>query len=252
MAGCAPFAPIHRCQAVRCKPRYKNSSTSTSVLGTSIASVVSWALRITGGARKKTSKWSLLPPLPQWQEGAGALLLVAAANTSGLLEALETALSCCAPQAGSRLAHLSSSSRQSLLQTLLFLGVVGLSRPWGLRGYTGDALGRLPGRSRAYGYFHTERFLAELARSNGAEAFTSALARWTTRLWQSEVSAGINVSALFYIDGHRKPVYTDALIPRGLVGRLSTILGSRTLVLLHDASGHPLLITTHRGDQHLT
>ena len=180
------------------------------------------------------------------------MLLVAAANTSGLLEALETALSCCAPQAGSRLAHLSSSSRQSLLQTLLFLGVVGLSRPWGLRGYTGDALGRLPGRSRAYGYFHTERFLAELARSNGAEAFTSALARWTTRLWQSEVSAGINVSALFYIDGHRKPVYTDALIPRGLVGRLSTILGSRTLVLLHDASGHPLLITTHRGDQHLT
>jgi len=62
----------------------------------------------------------------------------------------------------------------------------------------------------------------------------------------------MNVSALFYIDGHRKPVYTDALIPRGLVGRLSTILGSRTLVLLHDASGHPLLITTHRGDQHLT
>ena len=117
------------------------------------------------------------------------MLLVAAANTSGLLEALETALSCCAPQAGSRLAHLSSSSRQSLLQTLLFLGVVGLSRPWGLRGYTGDALGSLPGRSRAYGYFHTERFLAELARSNGAEAFTSALARWTTRLWQSEVSA---------------------------------------------------------------
>jgi hypothetical protein len=23
-------------------------------------------------------------------------------------------------------------------------------------------------------------------------------------------------------------------------------------VLLHDASGHPLLVTTHRGDQHLT
>src|SRR2546421_7086314 len=42
------------------------------------------------------------------------------------------------------------------------------------------------------------------------------------------------------------------LLPRGLVGRLSTILGSRTLVLLHDASRHPLLITTHRGDQHLT
>jgi hypothetical protein len=59
-------------------------------------------------------------------------------------------------------------------------------------------------------------------------------------------------TAFFYIDGHRKPVYTDALIPRGLVGRLSAILGCRALVLLHDAQGHPLLATTHRGDQHLT
>src|SRR6266516_8011527 len=56
-----PAAPIHRCRAVRCKPRYKNSSTSTSVLGTSIASVVSWALRITGGAQKKNS---IRPPAP--------------------------------------------------------------------------------------------------------------------------------------------------------------------------------------------
>ena len=60
-----PAAPIHRCQAVRCKPRYKNSSTSTSVLGTSIASVVSWALRITGGARKKPANglFSSWPPM---------------------------------------------------------------------------------------------------------------------------------------------------------------------------------------------
>lgn len=116
------------------------------------------------------------PPEAQWQEGAGALLLVAAAHETGLLEALETALSSCAPQAGSRLAHLTSSSRQSLLQTLLFLGVVGLSRPWDLRSYTGDALGLLTGRSRAYGYFHTERFLADVARSNGAEVLTGALA----------------------------------------------------------------------------
>jgi hypothetical protein len=180
------------------------------------------------------------------------LLLVAAAHETGLLETLETALSSCASQDISRLAHLTSSSRQSLLRTLLFLGVVGLSRTWDLRSYTGDALGLLTGRSRAYGYFHTERFLAELARSNGAEVLTSTLTRWTTCLWHSGTLANAGKQALFYIDGHRKPVYTDTLIPRGLVGRLSTILGSRALVLLHDASGHPLLVTTHRGDQHLT
>ena len=30
------------------------------------------------------------------------------------------------------------------------------------------------------------------------------------------------------------------------------ILGCRELVVLHDDEGHPLLATTHRGDQHLT
>lgn len=139
-----------------------------------------------------------------------------------------------------------------LLLTLLFLGAVDVQRTWDLRSYTGDALGLLTGRKRAYGYFYTERFLAEVARSNGAEVLTTALAKWTARLWQPETFAGADTQALFYIDGHRKPVYTDTLIPRGLVGRLSTILGSRTLVLLHDVSGHPLLVTTHRGDQHLT
>ncbi|HEX4716470.1 MAG TPA: hypothetical protein VH164_16240, partial [Ktedonobacteraceae bacterium] len=56
----------------------------------------------------------------------------------------------------------------------------------------------------------------------------------------------------FYLDGHRKPVYTQTLIPRGLIGRSGKILGCRALTLLHDEQGHPLLATTHRGYLHLT
>ena len=58
--------------------------------------------------------------------------------------------------------------------------------------------------------------------------------------------------AAFYVDGHRKAVYSGDLIPRGLVARQGDVLGCRALVLLHDAQGHPLLATTHRGDLHLT
>lgn len=47
-------------------------------------------------------------------------------------------------------------------------------------------------------------------------------------------------------------MYTDHLIPRGLVGRTGKILGCWALLLLHDAKGHPLFATTHRGDLHLT
>jgi len=139
-----------------------------------------------------------------------------------------------------------------LVRTLLFLGVVGLDRTWDLRSYTGDALGVLTGRPRAYGYFHTERFLSQVAQAGGADTFTNGLAQWTARLWKLPVASMQEVEPLYYIDGHRKPVYADALIPRGLIGNSGKILGCRALVLLHDERGHPRLATTHRGDQHLT
>lgn len=177
------------------------------------------------------------------------MLLIAAAHETKLLPTLEAAFSSCASQATSRLAHLSPSSCQSSLLTLLFLGVVGLQSTRDLRGYTGDALGLLTNRQRAYGYWSTERFLSQVAHANGAESLTDALAGWTARLWHS---SPLPVPSTFYVDGHRKPVYSEVLLPRGLVGRLGSILGCRALVLLHDECGHPLLATTHRGDQHLT
>jgi len=121
-----------------------------------------------------------------------------------------------------------------LVLTLLFLGVVGLRRTWDLRGYTGEALALLSGHKRAYGYFHTERLLSQMAQANAAETLTDALAAWTARLWQPPVQQCPAQSTAFSIDGHRKPVYTAMLIPRGLVGRLSTVQGCRALVLLHD------------------
>jgi hypothetical protein len=146
--------------------------------------------------------------------------------------------------------------RRRLLLTLLFLGAVGLQRTWDLRGYTAAGLALLTGRIRAYGYRYTEAFLSQIACADGAERFTDALASWTTHLWHvsGENTGGAEHphALTCYVDGHRKPVYSEALIPRGLIGRLGVVLGCRELLLLHDEHGHPLLVTTHRGDQHLT
>ena len=76
-----------------------------------------------------------------------------------------------------------------LVRTLLFLGAVGLDRTWDRSRYTGDALGVLTDRSRAYGYFHTERFLSQVAQADGAETFTDGLAQWTARLWKPSVAS---------------------------------------------------------------
>jgi hypothetical protein len=158
----------------------------------------------------------------------------------------------CQALPSSRLAHSTRASRRRLVLTLLFLGAVGLRRTWDLRGYTGAGLALLTGRKRASSYRHTERFLSEVAQAGGAETLTDTLAAWTTRLWKpaaEDCEASVPVS---YLDGHRKPVYSDCLIPRGVIGRTGKVLGCRTLFLLHDAQGHPLLATTHRGDLHLT
>ncbi len=181
---------------------------------------------------------------------AGGLLLLAAVTETNLINQLTQALPTMVSTSRPPLADSTASPRQALLLTLLFLNAVGLRRTWDLRGYTGDGLALLTGRKRAYSYRYTEAFLAQLAQAGGAEALTDALAGFTKQLWHPTDQA--QPALAFYVDGHRKPVYTDALIPRGLVGRLSTVLGCRALVLLHDAQGHPLLATTHRGDQHLT
>ena len=141
--------------------------------------------------------------------------------------------------------------RQHLL-TLLFLEAVGLRRIWDLRGYSGQALALLTNSHLAYGYRHIERFLAELAKTGADEVLTQTLAGWTASLWKRQLAPEDSPVPVYYIDGHRKAVYSDALIPRGLVGRLEKVLGCRALVVLHDQEGHPLLVTTQRGDQHLT
>jgi len=177
--------------------------------------------------------------------------LLAAAQETGLITALEQALPT-GEQVAPRLAHATPSTRRQSLLTLLFLGVVGLRRTCDLRGYTGEALARLSGRQQAYGLWHTERFLSQVARARGDETLTEALAAWTARLWREEAKAPGQPPPAFSLDGHKKPVYSDHLIPRGLIRRTGKILGCRALLLLHDAAGHPLFATTHRGDLHLT
>lgn len=170
-----------------------------------------------------------------------------------MLSDLETALASCEPPTTRSLLSSSPQCRRQLLLTLLFLPMSGLRRTHDLRGYTGDALAVVTGRRRAYGYCHTERFLSQLAKAKGSEALTIALGSWTTHLWEAGcLNTEEEAAPCLYIDGHRKPVYSECLIPRGLIGRTGKILGGRALVLLHDEQGHPRLATTSRGDQHLT
>ena len=194
---------------------------------------------------------------PVWQEGIGSLLLVAAAQQTRFLARLRTTMQGVATAASSRGLPLNLAVIERLVLTLLFLPVAGLARTWDLRTYTGTMLALVTGRGCAYSYAYVEHFLSRLAHAGADERLTDALAQWTWALWHDEQTQQEQEQeeyrAVFYVDGHRKAVYSDVLVPRGPVGRLGgKILGCRELVVLHDQEGHPRLSTTHRGDQHLT
>ena len=129
--------------------------------------------------------------------------MLAAAHETGAIMALEQALPT-DEQAAPRLAHATPATRRQSLLTLLFLGVVGLRRPWDLRGYTGEALALLTGRQRAYGYYQGERFLAQVARAGGNETLTDALAKWTSRLWPVKQPEPGQSLPFFYLDGPKQ------------------------------------------------
>ena len=192
-----------------------------------------------------------------WQEGIGSLLLLAAAHQTGLLATLSATIQGVASSLPSNGLPRNLAVVERLVLTLLFLPVAGLARTWDLRTYTGTLLALLTGRGCAYSYAYVEQFLSRLARAGADERLTDAVAQWTWALWYEEQSQQEQEQeehqAVFYVDGHRKAVYSDVLVPRGPVGKLGgKILGCRELVVLHDDEGHPLLATTHRGDQHLT
>jgi len=205
------------------------------------------------GSEKKKKKRTDGQPI--WHEGVGSVLLLAAAQQTGLLNTLVTAIMSLADPTIPGLSPPNPAVGARLLLTLLFLPVAGLARTWDVRSYTGTMLALVTGRQRADSQRYAERFLARLAHAGAAGRLTEAMATWTWSRWQREHAGSDQPThpAVFSVDGHRKAVSSDVLVPRGPVGTLGgKILGCRELVVFHDAHGHPLLATTHRGDHHLT
>src|SRR5437660_1480642 len=82
-------------------------------------------------------------------EHASGLLLLAAANETGLIAHLTDALPPEQKEGRPPLMGSSMAVRQRLVFTLLFLEAVGLHRTWDLRSYTADGLALLTGRKQA-------------------------------------------------------------------------------------------------------
>jgi hypothetical protein len=153
-----------------------------------------------------------------WREGIGSLLLLAAAHQTGLLAQLDTTIQGVASAGFRSLLPLNKAVVERLVLTLLFLPVAGLARTWDLRTYTGTLLALLTGRGCAYSYAYVEQFLSRLAHTGAEESLTDAVAQWTWALWhdehRQEEQEQEKHRTVFYVDGHRKAVYSNVLVLR--------------------------------------
>src|SRR5260370_37657859 len=91
---------------------------------------------------------------------------------------------------------------------------------------------RVTGRGLAYSYAYVELFLSRPPHARADERLTDALAQWTWALWHDEQTQQEQEQeehrAGFYVDGHRKDVYSGVLVPRGPVASLGRrVLGCR-------------------------
>ncbi len=161
-----------------------------------------------------TCEKKLTKPQPIWQEGIGSLLLLAAAHQTGLLAKLGTTIQGVASSGCSSGLPLTLAVVERLILTLLFLPVAGLARTWDLRTYTGTLLALVTGRGCAYSYAYVEQFLSRLAHAQADEGLTDAMAQWTWALWHDEQlqveQEQEEHRTVFYVDGHRKAVYSNA------------------------------------------
>src|SRR5207244_5179078 len=107
------------------------------------------------------------------------LLLLAAGQQTGLLEALVRAIMEVADPTIPGLSPPNPAVIARLVLTLLFLPVAGLARTWDLRGYTGTMLALLSGRERAYSQRYTGRFVARLATAGTAQGVAGVSASGT-------------------------------------------------------------------------
>ena len=158
-----------------------------------------------------------------WQEGIGSLLLLAAAQQTGFLATLRATIQGLASSLLSSGLPRNLAVVERLVLTLLFLPVAGLARTWDLRTYTGTMLALLTGRGCAYSYAYVEQFLSRLAHAEADECLTDAVAQWTWALWHAEQTQQEQEQeehrAVFYVDGHRKAVYSDVLVLRRTGGQ---------------------------------
>ena len=135
-------------------------------------------------------------------------------------------------------------------ETLLYLPVFGMERPYHLDRYHKRGLGLLAGSGKRYSYNTIDSYLGNLDKLGISEEMSKRLARCYLEALCIEVE--LKDGSYFYIDGHSKYVWSSKNIPKAFFTTLKRAERGLHQYFLNSSKGHPLLLLTCAGDSHLT
>ena len=146
-----------------------------------------------------------------------------------------------------------SASRKVLsrkTETLLYMPIFQMERIWHFKTvYPRDGLGVLSGSGLPYKYHTMDNFLRELPRLDIDKILSRDLARAYIEVFN--LSFETKEEQTFYIDCHKKVLWTKKNVPKGLHATRNKILKCLDVYFIHDCNGMPILPWTRPGDSHL-
>ena len=181
----------------------------------------------------------------------GFFSLEGAKQALGVTETLESCLQQQAaahqatePTATRRWWEQEANTRWAKVDHLLYLPVLGLTRPRDLYYYQGPGLAALYGFT--YKYMTVEHFLGRLSRLQAGQPLALALSRGYTQAWYPGDSP-----LRIYADWHVKPHWTKQASQSGAVTMWGRIMPGTKQLLINGPAGQPLLGLNRPIDRHL-
>jgi transposase len=148
------------------------------------------------------------------------------------------------PQASLRLLASEPETTWHKLDHLLYLPVLGLTRPRDLYYYQGEGLEGLYGFT--YKYLPLEHFLGELTRLRVGQPLGQALSHRYQEVWYPE-----GTPLVLLADWHVKPHWTKQPSHSGVVSMWGRVMPGTKQLLLHGPAGHLLGAWNYPIDTHM-
>ena len=180
-------------------------------------------------------------------KGADADMAGAAAITEQILEGRQKSI----PEelALKRLREMGQETIRKRVETLLYLPMFNLQKPYHLLKYHKRGLGLLTGSGHRYSYYTTDLFLGDVEKLEIASDVGDALARCYLEALCIEIE--LEDGSYFYIDGHAKHVWSDSNIPKVFFTTLKRAERGLHQYFIHSTKGDPLILLTCPGDSRL-